>query len=282
MLIGASTWIWTAPLRTAELDHIIAHIAALGFDLVELPIEEENGFDYGRAAALAAGHGLAVSVCAVMGPGRDLIHPDAALRRSGMDYVRHCIAAAERIGAANVAGPLYSAVGRTWQAAPDERARDIDLLVAQLGDLSRTAAASGVTLCVEPLNRFETSLLNLTGQALEVVERVDSPACKLLLDTFHMNIEEPSLGAAIRAAGPRLGHFHACENDRGAPGSGHLPWAEMAEALAAVGYAGPVVIETFTDQVKTIARAAAIWRPLASSQDALARDGLAFLRRLLA
>ncbi len=282
MLIGATTWIWTAPLRTADLDRLIPHIAALGYGLVELPIEEPGGFDYDRAAGLAADHGLAVSVCAVMGPDRDLIHPNTAIRRSGMEYIRHCMAAAERMGAANVVGPIYSSVGRTWQATPEERARDIDLLAAQLSELSRAGADRGVTLCIEPLNRFETSLLNLTSQAIEVVERVNSPACKLLLDTFHMNIEEPSLGAAIRAAGPRLGHFHACENDRGAPGSGHLPWAEIAAALRAASYTGPVVIETFTDKVKTIAKAASVWRPLAASQDELAASGLAFLRRLLA
>jgi D-psicose/D-tagatose/L-ribulose 3-epimerase len=103
-----------------------------------------------------------------------------------------------------------------------------------------------------------------------------------MLDTFHMNIEERSLGDAIRAAGKRLRHVHACENDRGAPGSGHIPWKDVAQALREIGYDGPVVIESFTSKVKSIARAAAIWRSLANSQDDLARDGLAFLRELLA
>jgi D-psicose/D-tagatose/L-ribulose 3-epimerase len=163
----------------------------------------------------------------------------------------------------------------------EERARETALLVEVLASLAAYAEPRGVCLCVEPLNRFETSMLNLVSQAAEVVDRVGSPACGLLLDTFHMNIEERSLGEAISAAGPRLRHFHACENDRGAPGSGHVPWAEVARALRDVGYDGPVVIESFTSKVQSIARAAAIWRPLAESQDALARDGLAFLRRLL-
>jgi D-psicose/D-tagatose/L-ribulose 3-epimerase len=96
-----------------------------------------------------------------------------------------------------------------------------------------------------------------------------------------MNIEEPSLGAAIRAAGPRIGHFHTCENDRGVPGSGHVPWSDVAQALHEVNYAGPVVIESFTAKVKSIARAAAIWRALAPSQDAIAYVGLKFLKQLL-
>jgi D-psicose/D-tagatose/L-ribulose 3-epimerase len=103
-----------------------------------------------------------------------------------------------------------------------------------------------------------------------------------MLDSFHMNIEEKSLGDAIRTVGPRLRHFHSCENDRGAPGSGHVPWSEVAEALHDIGYDGPVVIESFSDQIESIAKAAAIWRPLAPTQDALAQEGLTFLRQLFA
>jgi D-psicose/D-tagatose/L-ribulose 3-epimerase len=102
-----------------------------------------------------------------------------------------------------------------------------------------------------------------------------------MLDTFHMCIEEKKLGEAIRLAGSRMKHFHACENDRGAPGSGHVPWDDVAQALKDVNYSGPVVIESFTDKVKTIARAAAIWRPFEASQDALAQNGLNFLKGLL-
>jgi len=172
-------------------------------------------------------------------------------------------------------------VGRTWQATADERSAYTDLLVDQLKALSAHAADHGVVLGVEPLNRFETSVLNLTADAIAIVDRVGSPACGLMLDTFHMNIEESSIGAALRAAGPRLKHLHACENDRGAPGSGHVPWTEVAEALRDISYDGGVVIESFTSQVKSIARAAAIWRPLAATQDALAGNGLTHLRALL-
>ena len=172
------------------------------------------------------------------------------------------------------------AVGRTWQATDDERKRDTDLLVRQLTELSTYAADRGVALAVEPLNRFETSFLNLSSQAIEVVDRVDHPACGILLDTFHMNIEERSIGEAIRAAGKRMRQLHTCENDRGAPGSGHVPWREVAEACRDIGFKGPFVIESFTNKVKTIARAAAIWRNFADSQDALAEGGLRYLREL--
>jgi D-psicose/D-tagatose/L-ribulose 3-epimerase len=251
----------------------------MGFDWLEVPLEGLDDLDPIIGAELLKAYDLEVSVCAAIGPDRDLIHPDASIRENGMNYLRACVDAAETLGATNLVGPLYSAVGRTWQATPEERARDIDLLVSQLKSLSEYAGSHGVTLCVEPLNRFETSFINLATQAIEVVDRVDHPACQIMLDTFHMNIEEKSLGDAIRAVGPRLRQLHACENDRGAPGSGNVDWAGVAQGLKDINYDGPVVIESFTAKVKSISRAAAIWRALAPTQDALAQDGLKFLKQ---
>jgi D-psicose/D-tagatose/L-ribulose 3-epimerase len=279
--IGVNAWVWSSPVNTAEFGRLAPIVAGMGFDLIEVGIESTSDLDYRQAAEIARANGLAVGVCAAMGPDRDLIHSDESIRTNGMDYVRHCIDAAKTLGARNVCGPLYSAVGRTWQASDDERKRDVDLLVRQLGDLAKYAGERGVWLGVEPLNRFETSFINLASQAIEVADRVDHPACGVMLDTFHMNIEEKSIGDAIRAAGKRMGQLHACENDRGAPGSGHVPWDEVAQACRDIGFTGPFVIESFTNKVKSIAKAAAIWRTFAPSQDALAEDGLRYLRTLL-
>jgi len=282
MRFGVNTWVWTSPLTTDELEKLAPHVASLGFDWIEAPLEGLDDLDYTRGAAIIKAHGLGVSCCVAMGPDRDLIHPDPAIRASGMAYVRGAIEATAALGGTNLVGPLYSAVGRTWQMTADERARDTDILVDNLSQLAAYAHDHGVKLGVEPLNRFETSFINLASQAIEVVDRVASPACGIMLDTFHMNIEEKSLGDAIRAAGPRLIHLHACENDRGAPGSGNVTWDQVRQGLADIGYDGPVVIESFTAKVKSIARAAAIWRALAPTQDDLARDGVRFLRQLLA
>jgi D-psicose/D-tagatose/L-ribulose 3-epimerase len=281
MEFGVNAWVWIAPMTTDGLSDVIPHVAEMGFDLIEVPIEEPGAFDYARVADVTRDHDLDVSVCAVIGADRDLIHPEKEIRDNGVAYVRHCIEAAQTLGATNIVGPLYSAVGRVWQATPEERERDEELLVEQLRGLAEYAADHGVVLCIEPLNRFETSFINLAVQLVEVLDRVDRPGCQAMLDTFHMNIEEKSLGNAIRTIGPRLRHLHACENDRGAPGSGHVPWSEVAAALRDIDYDGPVVIESFSAQVESIARAAAIWRSLAPTQDALAGDGLAFLQQLL-
>ncbi|MEA3334990.1 MAG: sugar phosphate isomerase/epimerase [Chloroflexota bacterium] len=280
MRFGVNTWVWTSPLTTAELERLAPHVAGMGFDWIEAPLETVGDLDYVRGAEIIRENGLGVSTCAAMGPDRDLIHPDPAVRDNGMNYVRACIEATQVLGATNLVGPLYSAVGRTWEMTAGERARDTDLLVENLKSLAAYAADHGVVLCLEPLNRFETSFINLADQAIAVVDRVDSPACQILLDTFHMNIEEKSPGDAIRATGTRLKHLHACGNDRGSPGSGNIDWVDIAQALEEIDFEGPVVIESFTAKVKSIARAAAIWRSLAPTQDALAQDGLVFLKEL--
>jgi D-psicose/D-tagatose/L-ribulose 3-epimerase len=254
----------------------------MGFDWFEIPLESIGDLDYKAGAQILRDHGLGVSACAAMAPDRDLIHSDAAIRENGMNYIRQCIDALQQLGGTNLVGPIYSAVGRVWQTTPDERAKDVEMLVQQLSALAIYAHDHSCVLGIEPLNRFETSFINLATQVNEIIDRVNHPGCKVMLDTFHMNIEEKSLGAAIRATGSRLCHFHACENDRGAPGSGNVTWNEVAAALRDIGYDGPVVIESFTDKVKSIARAAAIWRPFEASQDALAQNGVNFLKKLLA
>jgi len=273
--------VWVSPCTTDELAALAPKVKAMGFDILEIPIEGTFDLDYNVGAQILKDNGLMGTMCAAMGPDRDLIHEDAKIRENGMNYIRHCIDAARALGITNIVGPIYSAVGRVWQQPPNERIQDLDLLVKNLGELSAYAADRGVVLCIEPLNRFETSFINLASQAIEVIDRVNSPSCKIMLDTFHMNIEEKSLGDAIRLTGSRLAHFHACENDRGAPGSGNVTWQEVAQALKDIHYDGPVVIESFTSKVKTIARAAAIWRSFESSQDALAENGLHFLKKLL-
>lgn len=281
MQFGVNTWVWTSPVTTEELEKLAPHVKQMGFDWIEVPLEDLADMDHERGAEIIKDHGLGVSACAAMGPDRDLIHTDKAVRDNGMAYLKGAIQATQTLGGKNLVGPLYSAVGRTWQSTPEERARDTDILVENLGELANFAADFDVVLCVEPLNRFETSFINLAEQAIPIVDRVDHPNCQMMLDTFHMNIEEKSLGDAIRAVGPRLRHVHACENDRGAPGTGNIPWNEVAAALKDIHYEGPVVIESFTAKVKSIARAAAIWRSLAPSQDDLAEGGLKFLKQLL-
>jgi D-psicose/D-tagatose/L-ribulose 3-epimerase len=274
--IGVNSWVWVSPPADANIAGIALRVKAMGFDVLELGVENPGDWDPERVAEILTSAGLGSSLCAAMGEDRDLTDPK--LVSSTQEYVRYCIDAAATIGANVVAGPLYTPVGKTWQMNDTERAAIVDRLVEGLRPLVDYAGERGVRLAVEPLNRFETSFLNTAAQTMEVVDRLDSPAVGVLLDTFHMNIEEKDQAAAIHLVGDKLAHFHACGNDRGAPGADHIAWEAITAALGETGYDGAVVIESFTPDNQTIARAAAIWRPLAATQDALARDGLAFLR----
>ncbi|HEY8546068.1 MAG TPA: sugar phosphate isomerase/epimerase family protein [Acidimicrobiales bacterium] len=280
--IGANTWIWVSPLTDRALAELAPRIAAWGFDVVELPVEDVGDWDPSRTADLLARLGLRATVCAVMPPGRELVAAPDDVVGATQAYLRRCVDLAAAVGSGVVAGPMYASVGRTWRLDPGERAAIGAELRAALAPVADHAGARGVRLAVEPLNRYETSLVNTVEQGLELLDGLPRETVGLALDTYHLNIEEQDPPAAARAAGEagRLAHVQVCANDRGAPGADHVDWVGFRDALRAVGYPGPLCIESFTAENASIATAASIWRPLARSQDAIATDGLAFLRGL--
>ena len=282
--IGANTWIWVSPLTDDALAELAPRVAGWGFDVIELPVEDLGDWDPGRTADLLAGLGLGATVCAVMPPGRELVATTAEVVAGTQDYLRGCIDAAAAVGSGVVAGPIYASVGRTWRFGPAERAAYAGQLHEALAPVAEHAADRGVRLGVEPLNRYETSVVNTVEQGLEMIDALPAEAVGLALDAYHLNIEERDPAAAVRLAGSagRLAHVQVCANDRGAPGADHMDWVALRDALDEVGYPGPLCIESFTADNASIATAASIWRPLARSQDAIATDGLAFLRRLWA
>lgn len=276
--IGANAWIWASPLTDEGVAELAPKVRDWGFDVFEFPLENPGDWDPRRAREVLDGLGLGATLVAAMSPDRDLTVDDAAVVEHTRDYLRACVDAAAAIGAATVSGPIYAPVGKAWRMSPEERRAVIGRVVEGLGPVAAYAGERGVRLGLEPLNRFETSVVNTVDQALEILGGVDSPSLGLLLDTFHMNIEEQDPAAAIRAGGAHIAHVHVCANDRGAPGADHLDWSATFGALDDAGYEGPIVIESFTSENQSIATAASIWRPLAATQDAIAVDGLAFLR----
>jgi D-psicose/D-tagatose/L-ribulose 3-epimerase len=276
--IGANIWIWESPITDRAIAEVAPRVKELGFDLIELPVEEPGAWDPARAAGLLAELGLEAGVCCVMPPGRDLAIDDAEVAAATIEYLRHCVEVAGRIGSNVVAGPMYAAVGRLWRLSVSERQAVLARVAKGLRPVADLAAERGVKLAIEPLNRYETSLINTVQQGLELLDAIDHPACGLLLDSFHMNIEEKDPATAARAAAGRIAHVHACGTDRGSPGADSFDWPAFLGALDEAGYDGPMCIESFTAANEVIATAASIWRPLAPSPDALAADGLAFLR----
>jgi D-psicose/D-tagatose/L-ribulose 3-epimerase len=278
--IGVNTWVWCSPPTDDRLTDLIDKIARFGFDVVEIPVENVGDWTPSLVHGLLAEHSLGVSLCAVMPEGRELVAADAASVRSTQAYLRSLVDIAVEVGSSTVMGPIYSSVGRTWRVSASERQALYDELATNLADPVAYAADAGVRLGIEPLNRFETSVINTVDQALQIVDRVGSPALGVAPDTFHMAIEERGIPAAIESIGEHLVHIQVCGSDRGAPGGDNIDWPAVQIALDTVGYTGSLCIESFTAENETIAVAASIWRPLAPSQDQLATDGLAFLNDL--
>lgn len=280
MRIGVNTWVWVSPFTTADFS-LVPKIKTMGFDVIEVALDDPKLIDATLLRKMAQDNGLGITICGAFGPSRDISNEDEAIRASGRAYLEDGLRFAEAAGSTLFSGPVYSAVGKTRLLSAEQKQREREWCVSTLREFGALARDAGVTIGIEPLNRFETDMINLVEQAVALIEEIGDAAYKVHLDTFHGNIEEKSLPDAIRRAGKLLGHFHACENDRGAPGTGHIDWAGVRDALREIAYDGPVVIESFTPGAVEIAKAAAIWRPLAASQDELAADGGRFLRALL-
>ncbi len=249
MRFGINSFLFVSPFTTESVK-LFPKFKKWGFDSVEIPIEDPSHIDPVKVKAALDKSGLVCgSVCACMGPGRDF-RGTAEEQKTAMDYCKTLVDQAVALGGAKIIGPVYSVVGKADAVEPAQQKVEFQLVVKNLKELAKYAESKGITICIEPLNRFETDFLNTCDQGLKLLKAVGSKALRLHLDTFHMNIEEKNQAAAIKKAGKLLGHFHACGTDRGTPGSDSLNWKEIVAALKAVKYDGDVVIESFTTDVK--------------------------------
>ncbi len=280
MRFGINTFLFTCPF-TNQSTRLFPTFKQWGFESVEIAIENLGHTDPAFLKSQLARHGLVCgSVTPCLGPEKDL-RGTPAQQRAGVEFMKRLIGWMVAVEVPTLVGVVYSTVGRADAVPPNEYRRQWKTVERNLRELCRCAADHGRTIALEPVNRFETDFINTCEQGLRMLHDVDSPALKLHLDTFHMNIEEKDPAAAIRRAGRRLGHFHACGCDRGTPGHDHIDWKSIAAALKAIDYQGDVVIESFTSDVKVIARAASIWRKIEPTREEIAYRGLKFLRKTL-
>src|SRR5436190_11493314 len=280
MRIGINTFLFTSPF-TNQSTKLFGQFKKWGFDSVEIPVEDLSHIESAHVKKELDKNGLVCgSVCACMGPDRDL-RGTPQQQRTGLKYMMGLIDQMAVLDCHSLIGPVYSAVGRADAVPPAEYKKQWKTVVKNLKTLCKYAEQHRKQVCLEPLNRFETDFINTCDQGLKMLKDVGSPALKLHLDTFHMNIEEKHQADAIRKVGKRLGHFHACGSDRGTPGNDSIDWKSIAKVLKEINYQGDVVIESFTSDVKVIARAAAIWRRIEPTRNEIAVKGIKFLRKTL-
>jgi D-psicose/D-tagatose/L-ribulose 3-epimerase len=271
--------VWTAPFNRESVP-LLAQAARMGFDAFTIPVEDPQLIDVAAIRAAQSEYPIRLHITGAFGRSRDLTHEDLRYRKESLDYIGSVLKICEKLGVQLMVGPMYSAVGKRRHLPQAQREHEWELAVQGLQVAGSMAADHGVVLAIEPLNRFETDLINTAEQVKRLIGDIGLASVRIHLDTFHMHIEEKNIYDAIVLAGEDLVYVDASESDRGTPGAGQVHWSEVQRALRDIGYRGDCVIESFTPACQTIADAAAIWRPLASSQDALARDGCKFLKKL--
>ncbi len=280
MRFGINTFLFASPFTNAST-RLFRRFKDWGFESVEIAIEELTHIDPAFVKDQLDRHGLVCgSVTPCLGPDKDL-RGTRQQQRAGVQFMKRVLDQMVVLNCPTLIGVVYSTVGRADAVPRGEYRRQWKTVTKNLKEVCAYAMDRGQVIALEPLNRFETDFINTCEQGLALIHDVGSAALKLHLDTFHMNIEEKDSAAAIRKAGRHLGHFHACGSDRGTPGKDQIDWKGIAMALQEIGYRGDVVIESFTSDVKVIARAASIWRRIEPTRSEIAIEGLRFLKRVL-
>jgi D-psicose/D-tagatose/L-ribulose 3-epimerase len=284
--IGIISMFYARPFGRGHYD-TFARMKQSGCDFVELLVPEPGELDLSETRRVLADHGLGVVLAARVNLTRDLASDDPVAHQAGVTYLQSCATIAQELGATIVGGPLYGAplvfAGRPpTPVTEDHRKAKIDRIVAGLKTAGRTAADCGVVFGIEPLNRFETDIANTTRHGLDLAAAVDLPSVGVMLDTFHMNMEDPDLPAAIRQAGAKMVHFQANENNRGFIGSGHIDWPSIARALKDINYRGPITLEPFRRDDERPGIPLAQWRAPHKNEDHALSRSIAFLDATLA
>ena len=262
-----------------DLQPLIGRARKAGFEVAEFPLLEPRRLNLQRLRRTLNQEGMLASCGTGLDAQRDISSPDLSIRQAGLSHLRACLEAAAELGSPVLGGVTYTAWG---DLPPRDRQIRRAYAVEGLQTAAIIAEEYGVCLCLEVLNRFEGWLMNTVEQGLQLLADVGSPFVRLHLDTFHLNIEEDDIAAAIRQAGDQLGHFHCVENNRKIPGRGHIPWPQVRAALKAIGYAGFLVTEAFVSPAGEVGTALFIWRSLAEDLDEEARRAAEFLRREVA
>ena len=275
MKTGMNLLLWSTHI-TEDQFHLFETMKKTGFDGVEIPIFEGDVAHFLKVGAELGNQGLECTSVTVATEDANPISPDKSVRAKAVDYLKWAIDCSAALGSGILCGPYHQPLGVFSGQPPteDERERAVDV--------HRVAAAhaqsAGVRLAIEYLNRFECYFLTTLADAAAYVKRVGHPAFGTMYDTFHANIEEKDGPGGLRQAGDAVIHFHVSENDRGTPGSGHVPFLETFRSLRAIGYDGWLTIEAFGRALPDLAAATKVWRDFFPNEKEVYTEGLRFIK----
>jgi D-psicose/D-tagatose/L-ribulose 3-epimerase len=276
MKLGINLYLWADHMHDGLLP-VLESLKRIGYDGVEVPVFDLDEATWARWGQHLDELGLERTANTVIAPEWNPLSPDPAVQEAAYRHMQAVIDCCAAVGSTLLCGPHQVTLGVFTGAGPSEEewARS----VRHLRRVAEYAAAAGVRLAEEVVNRFELYHLNTLDQAIHFVDEVGHPNCQIHLDTFHAHIEEKDPGAAIRRAGSRIAHVHISENDRGVPGTGSVAWDSTFDALQDIGYDGWLTVEAFGNFLPNLAAATKIWRKLFDNEEQLARDAYAFLNR---
>ncbi len=277
-----SSWVWFGDYSTEEFS-AFKKASNFGYDAIELPtftgiVDLEKTKDALASNCSSGGTLLRPIVIGAGLAGTDISSESSSVVRNAIEYVKRCVKLCSDLGGSLVCGPLYTAVGKLNYITEEDRKNTFVRMAQAFKEIGDFSKDNGVRVALEPLCRYDTNLVNTSAHGIELVDLINHENIGLLLDTFHMNIEEKSISQAIMNAGQRIFHFHACENDRGTPGTGHIPWESVAKSLQSVKYDGMMSLESFTPFEGEFSASMRVWRALEKNQDELAIQGLRFLK----
>jgi D-psicose/D-tagatose/L-ribulose 3-epimerase len=269
---GIHSSIWTMSWTPEAAERAVAEAIRNQFDFIEIALLQPGLVDRAHSRRLFETAGIS-AVCSLgvpegSWPSRE---PD-----KGLDFLTLAIDAAADMGALALSGVIYGGIGERSGVPPTEL--ELENVARCLTAAARHARSRGLLLGIEPVNRYETHLINTGRQAVEMIERIGADNLFVHLDTYHMNIEEKGIALGILEARDHLRYIHLSESDRGVPGKGNIRWDEIYGALAAVGFSGGLAMESFMNMPPELAYGLSVWRPVADSTEEVITEGLAFLR----
>ena len=280
MQFGIHTLLFTETFVEKDLP-LLDKCKRMGFDAIEILPFDPDGFPARKVRAAAADLGLTINTGYGMPAQYNIISPDAAVRRAGIEFSKRLIDLSNEAGAQVFGGMIYCGWG--YLTGRMRTADEWKWGVEGYHEIASYAhQCSPLILGIEPVNRFESHFINTAADALKFIHDVGVPNVKVHLDTFHMIREEDNFAGCVLQTAGQLGYVHACENQRGIPGSGLTPWVDFFQALKQIGYDGCVTIESFDPNMESIAKLCCIWRKLADSPEQLATEGLRFLKETYA
>jgi D-psicose/D-tagatose/L-ribulose 3-epimerase len=269
---GVHTSMWTMVWDRAGCERAVAKAASYGMDFLEIALLAPDAVDAAHSRATLEAHGMR-AVCSL-----GLPEPVWASRNpeGAVDFLKRALDKTAALGGEALSGVVYGGIGERSGHPPSQE--ELDNVARALGAAAAHARSLGLLLGIEPVNRYETHLLNTGRQAVEMVERVGADNLFVHLDTYHMNIEEKGVAQGILDAREHLRYIHLSESDRGTPGAGTVAWDEIFAALRATGFRGGLAMESFINMPPEIAYGLSVWRPVASGEAEVMENGLPFLR----